>query len=143
MKRNTQYKRCKHICYSGGTNMINNEDVEDKTKHFLKDPKLAAIKTVLEKDHAIDCLLLLHIDKGRWKDAKNFMAENKLTISDGTFRSRMLEIKHLGLAQSEHIDPLKKYYLKTELGEKITEHLMDLFEHIETTLMLTSNEKPT
>ncbi|MCL2691639.1 MAG: hypothetical protein FWE56_05215 [Candidatus Bathyarchaeota archaeon] len=110
--------------------MVNNE-VEDKAKHVLKDPKLAAIKTVLEKDHAIDCLLLLYMDKGRWKDAKDFMAENKLTISDGTFRSRMLEIEHLGLAQSEHIDPLKKYYRKTEIGEKVAELLLGLFEQIE------------
>jgi hypothetical protein len=107
-----------------------NIEVEEKTKHVLKDPKLAAIKTVLEKDHAIDCLLLLYMDKGRWKDAKVFMTENKLTISDGTFRSRMLEIENLGLAQSERIDPLKKHYLKTDLGEKVAELLLGLFEQI-------------
>jgi hypothetical protein len=109
--------------------MVNNE-VEEKAKRVLKNPKLAAIKTILEKDHAIDCLLLLYMDKGRWKDAKDFMAENKLTISDGTFRSRMLEIENLGLAQSGRIDPLKKYYLKTELGEKVAELLLGLFEQL-------------
>ena len=32
---------------------------EEKIKHILTDPKLSAIKAMLEKDHAIDCLLLL------------------------------------------------------------------------------------
>ena len=50
--------------------------------------------------------------RGKWKDAKDFMHKNKLTLSDGTFRARMIEIESLGLAKSERIDPLKKYYLK-------------------------------
>jgi len=81
---------------------------EEKIKRILTNPKLASIKAMLEKDHAIDCLLLLHLDRGKWKDAKDFMRENKLTLSDGTFRARMIEIEDLGLAQSERIDPLKK-----------------------------------
>jgi len=112
--------------------MVNNKEIEEKVKHILKDPQLAAIKTVLEKNHTIDCLLLLHMNKGKWKDTKNFMTQNKLTISDRTFRDRMTELKQAGLAQSEHIDTLKKCYLKTELGEKITEYLLHLFEQIET-----------
>jgi len=103
---------------------------EEKIKHILTDPKLSAIKTMLEKDHAIDCLFLLHMDRGKWKEAKDFMRENGLTLSDGTFRARMIEIEDLGLAKSERIDPLKKYYLKTEQGEKITKLLLELFDKI-------------
>jgi hypothetical protein len=104
---------------------------EEKVKHILTDSKLAAIKAMLEKDHAIDCLLLLYINRGKWKDAKDFMRENKLTLSDGTFRARMIEIESLGLAKSERIDPLKKYYLKTELGEKVAKLLLGFFGELE------------
>jgi hypothetical protein len=86
---------------------------------------------MLEKDHAIDCLLLLYMDKGKWKDAKDFMKQNKLTLSDGTFRARMIEIEDLGLAKSERIDPLKKYYIKTELGEKVAKLLLKFFDDVE------------
>ena len=103
---------------------------EGKVKLVLTDSKLSAIKTMLEKDHAIDCLMLLHLGKGKWKDAKDFMRENKLTLSDGTFRARMIEIEDLGLATSERIDPLKKYYVKTELGEKIAKLLLGFFDEL-------------
>ncbi len=103
---------------------------EEKVKHILTDPRLSAIKTMLEKDHAIDCLFLLYVDRGKWKDAKDFMRKNKLTLSDGTFRARMIEIEELGLAKSERIDPLKKYYLKTELGEKVAKLLLGFFDEI-------------
>ena len=94
---------------------------------ILTDEKLSAIKALLEKDHAIDCIFLLYLDKGRWKNAKAFMKELGLTLSDGTFRSRMMEIEDLGLAKSVKIDPLKKYYVKTELGEKIARLLLEFF----------------
>ena len=103
---------------------------EEKMKHILTDPKLSAIKAMLEKDHAIDCLLLLNVNRGKWKEAKDFMRENKLTLSDGTFRARMIEIEDLGLAKSERIDPLKKYYLKTEFGDKLAKLLLKLFDEI-------------
>jgi len=103
---------------------------EEKAKHILTDPKLSAIKAMLEKDHAIDCILLLHMNRGKWKEAKEFMRGNGLTLSDGTFRSRMIEIEDLGLAKSERIDPLKKYYLKTELGEKMAKLLLQFFEDL-------------
>lgn len=108
---------------------INGE--EEKVKRVLTDPKLSAIKAMLEKDHAIDCLMLLYMDKGKWKDAKDFMKQNKLTLSDGTFRARMIEIEDLGLAKSERIDPLKKYYMKTELGEKVAKLLLGFFDEVE------------
>jgi len=103
---------------------------EEKIKHILTDPKLSAVKTMLEKDHAIDCILLLHVKRGKWKEAKDFMRENKLTLSDGTFRARMIEIEQLGLAKSVRIDPLKKYYLKTELGEKVAKLLLEFFDEL-------------
>lgn len=104
---------------------------DEKIKHVLTDPKLSAIKAMLEKDHAIDCLMLLEVGRGKWKDAKDFMRENKLTLSDGTFRARMIEIESLGLAKSEKIDPLKKYYVKTELGEKVAKMLLGFFKELE------------
>jgi hypothetical protein len=113
----------------GDLKMVNKMG-EEKIKHVLTDKKLAAIKAMLEKDHAIDCLLLLHVGRGKWKDAKDFMRENNLTLSDGTFRARMIEIESLGLAKSERIDPLKKYYIKTELGEKVANLLLDFFDQL-------------
>ncbi len=104
---------------------------EEKIKRVLTDPKMASIKAMLEKDHAIDCLLLLHVGRGKWKDAKDFMRENNLTLSDGTFRARMIEIESLGLAKSERIDPLKKYYVKTALGEKVAKLLLGFFDELD------------
>jgi len=111
--------------------MLKKSGEEEKAKHILTDPKLSAIKAMLEKDHAIDCMLLLHMKRGKWKEAKDFMRENNLTLSDGTFRSRMIEIEGLGLAKSERIDPLKKYYLITELGEKVAKLLLGFFDELE------------
>jgi len=104
--------------------------VEEEIKTILTHKKLSAIKTMLEKDHAIDCIFLLHLEKGRWKNAKAFMQELNLTLSDGTFRSRMIEIQNLGLAKSIPIDPLKKYYVKTQQGDKLAKLLLDLFRNI-------------
>jgi DNA-binding HxlR family transcriptional regulator len=103
---------------------------EEKIKHILTDQKLSAVKAMLEKDHAIDCIMLLHLNRGKWKQAKDFMRKNKLTLSDGTFRARMIEIEQLGLAKSERIDPLKKYYVITELGEKVAQLLLGFFDEV-------------
>jgi hypothetical protein len=111
--------------------MMKTDRETEKAKHILTDPKLAPVKAMLEKDHAIDCILLLYINRGKWKEAKEFMRENKLTLSDGTFRARMIEIEELGLAKSEKIDPLKKYYLKTELGQKVAKLLLEFFDKLE------------
>ena len=104
---------------------------EKKAVHILTDSKLSPIKAMLEKDHAIDCILLLHINRGKWKDAKDFMRQHHLTLSDGTFRARMIEIEQLGLAKSERIDPLKKLYKITPEGIKIAELLIDMFDKLE------------
>jgi hypothetical protein len=114
----------------GDPNMVKKVD-EEKIKQVLTDEKLAPIKAMLEKDHAIDCMLLLYVGRGKWKDAKDFMRENKLTLSDGTFRARMIEIESLGLAKSERIDPLKKYYVKTALGEKVAKMLIEFFDQLD------------
>lgn len=112
--------------------MVNKKNgEEEKIKRILTDPRLSSIKAMLEKDHAIDCLLLLSVNRGKWKEAKDFMRENKLTLSDGTFRARMIEIEQLGLAKSERIDPLKKFYKKTELGEKVAKLLLKFFDDFE------------
>ncbi len=103
---------------------------EERVKRILTDPKFAAVKTMMEKDHAIDCIFLLHMNRGKWKEAKDFMRENGLTLSDGTFRARMIEIEELGLAKSVRIDPLKKYYLKTEFGEKVAKLLLEFFDDL-------------
>ncbi|MEM2280728.1 MAG: hypothetical protein QXZ68_01895 [Candidatus Bathyarchaeia archaeon] len=104
---------------------------EEKIKRILTDPRLSAIKAMLEKDHAIDCIFLLYLGRGKWKEAKEFMRAHGLTLSDGTFRARMIEIEDLGLARSERLDPLKKKYEKTELGEKVAKLLLEFFEKLE------------
>jgi len=103
---------------------------EDQVKRILTDERLKAVKTMLEKDHMIDCLFLLLIGKGRWRDAKVFMNSLKLTISDGTFRDRMAELEAKGFAKSIHIDPLKKIWEKTETGEKLAKMLIEVFEKL-------------
>lgn len=103
---------------------------EEKIRHILTDTKLSAIKALLEKDHAIDCIFLLHMKRGKWKPAKTFMYKNDLTLSDGTFRSRMIEIADLGLAKPVRIDPLKKYYVQTEFGEKVAKLLLEFFDKL-------------
>ena len=103
---------------------------EEEITKILTEPKLSSIKAMIEKDHAIDCLFLLLMNKGRWKEAKAYMNKHKRTLSDGTFRARMIEIEHLGLATSTQIDPLKKYYTITPHGQKIASMLLELLRKI-------------
>ncbi len=115
-----------------GVELREEEKAEERVEHILTDERLSALKALLEKDHAIDCIFLLHLDKGRWKHAKNFIRKRLgRTISDGTFRARMMEIEDYGLAESVPIDPLKKYYVKTDLGERVAELLLELFDKAE------------
>ncbi|MGD8564900.1 MAG: hypothetical protein PVF96_00940 [Candidatus Bathyarchaeota archaeon] len=106
------------------------KDEDEKIQSILTEPRSAAIKAMLEKDHAIDCIFLLYLNRGKWKPAKEFMRDNNLTISDGTFRSRMIEIEDLGLSKAVRIDPLKKRYEITEFGEKVATLLLDFFEKL-------------
>ena len=65
--------------------MVKNVD-EEKIKRLLTDPRTSAIKAMLEKDHAIDCLLLLYVGRGKWKEAKDdtylrlFWVENRIFV---------------------------------------------------------------
>jgi len=43
----------------------------------------------------------------------------------------MMEIEDLGLAKSERIDPLKKKYMKTDLGDKVARLLLEFFDRLE------------
>ncbi len=104
------------------------EEAEAIVESILTDPKLSTIKRMLEKDHAIDCMLLLYLNRGKWKEAKTYMRQLGLTLSDGTFRARMIEIENNKLAESHQIDPLKKYYTITEDGEKLVRLLVHLFK---------------
>ncbi len=106
------------------------EEAEAIVERILTDPRLSAVKRLLEKDHAIDCLFLLYLNRGKWKEAKGYMRQLGLTLSDGTFRARMIEIEHNNLAKSHPIDPLKKYYTISEKGEKLVQLLIHLFKKL-------------
>jgi len=112
------------------TAKMSTKQLEEEITSILTNPKHSTIKAMLEKDHAIDCLFLLLMNKGRWKEAKAYMNQHHLTLSDGTFRARMIEIEHLDLAKSTQIDPLKKYYTITPKGQKITTMLLQLLQKI-------------
>ena len=106
------------------------KQLEEQITKVLTDTQIASIKAMLEKDHAIDCLFLLTLDKGKWKKAKSYMNKHNLTLSDGTYRARMIEITHLGLAKATPIDPLKKQYTITKKGKKLAMSLLELLQNI-------------
>jgi hypothetical protein len=106
------------------------EELEKKVSRILTGEKLSAIKAMLEKDHAIDCVFLLMLGKGQWKPAKEFMRKLRLTLPDGTFRARMIEIEDNGLARHENIDLNKKRWIVTEFGKQVGKLLLDLFGQI-------------
>ncbi len=106
------------------------KQLEKQITKVLTTPETAGVKAMLEKDHAIDCLFLLVLDKGKWKKAKTYMNKHNLTLSDGTYRSRMIEITQLGLAKAIPIDPLKKQYAITEEGKKLAMALLSLLQNV-------------
>jgi hypothetical protein len=106
------------------------KQLEDDIVRILTTPDVAAVKTMLEKDHAVDCLFLLALGKGKWKRAKGFMNKHKLTLSDGTYRARMIEITQLGFARAEALDPLKKQYIITHKGERLASALLKLLQEL-------------
>ena len=107
-----------------------NEKLEEQITNVLTEADTAMIKRMIEKDHAIDCLFLLALGKGKWKRAKTYMNKHNLTLSDGTYRSRMIEITQLGLAEAKPIDPLKKEYEITEKGRKLALSLLALLQKL-------------
>lgn len=100
--------------------------LEDDVVKALTTAQMAAVKAMLEKDHAVDCLFLLLLGKGKWKNAKGFMNKHNLTLSDGTYRARMIEITQKGFAKATPIDPLKKEYTATERGKRLALALLEL-----------------
>jgi hypothetical protein len=104
------------------------EKLEEQVTKVLTTLETAEIKRMLEKDHAMDCLFLLALGKGKWKHAKDYMNKHNLTLSDGTYRSRMIEITQLGLATAELLDPLKKRYIITKKGKKLALALLGLLQ---------------
>lgn len=104
---------------------------EDRVRHILTDEKLSEVKDFLEKNRAIDCIFLKHLNKGRWRDAKEFMKSIDRPMDDGTFRSRMMELEFLLGPPHERFVPLKKYYEPTKISEILAELLLDFFEKLE------------
>ncbi len=51
---------------------------EEKVKQILTDPKLSAVKAMLEKDHAIDCLLLLSVGRENGRMLKTLCTKTSL-----------------------------------------------------------------
>lgn len=105
-------------------------EVEKKITEMLTDKQLSLFEKFIGKNHAIFCMYLLHIGKGKWGDAKKYKDEHDLTLSDGTFRARMKEAEKLGLAKSNPIDPIKNYWEETELGHQINAALLNLFDEV-------------
>ena len=108
------------------------EEPEKKIVQILTNKKLSAIKAMLEKDHAIDCMFLLLMNKGRWGEAKRFMRKIGKHIADGTFRLRMIEIADLKLATRKKIgkNPNQFRYVITDFGKKLGQLLFDFFDGI-------------
>jgi len=104
-------------------------NIERRVTEIVTDKKLYELEEYIEKDHAILCLALLHMKKGRWMHAKEYVNKHKLTLPDTTFRDRMREAEKIGLATSELInnDPTKKRWLETALGYQVNESLLELF----------------
>ena len=105
-------------------------EIEKKVVRILTGEKLSAIKAMLEKDHAIDCIFLLMLGRGQWKYAKEFMTKLGLTLPDGTFRARMIEIEFNGLSRHENIDAKKRRWIVTEFGKQVGKLLLGLFNHM-------------
>ncbi len=106
------------------------EKLEEQVTRVLTTREVSAVKAMLEKDHAVDCLFLLLLGKGKWKKAKGYMNKHGLTLSDGTYRARMIEITQLGFAKATPLDPLKKQYTITAKGEKLARALLELLQKV-------------
>lgn len=107
--------------------------IEDRVRHILTDEKLSKIKSLLEKNRAIDCIFLLYLNKGRWKDAKEFVKSINLPMNDGIFRSRMMELGDLHmLAYDDGLS--KKYHNVSDKGKILAELLIEFFEKLEVSI---------
>jgi len=106
-------------------------EIEKKVVRILTEERLSAIKAMLEKDHAIDCVFLLMLGRGQWRYAKEFMTRLRLTLPDGTFRARMIEIEDCGLAKHEKMDIKKKRWIISEFGKQVGRLLFGFFAKID------------
>ena len=114
-----------------------NPQRQEQILSLLQDEKLRTVIESFEKDHAITILLLLYAGLGRWGRAKETMRGLGITINDGTFRARLLELEHrTGLAHSKRLDPKKKEYFITTQGEAIASTLISFLENVQDGLKL-------
>ena len=105
---------------------------EDRVRHILMSKKLPKIMSFLEKDGSVECILLLYMNKGRWSKAKEFLESiNRTPLSDGTFRSRMLELVDLKISFRAEIDLLRSRYEISESGQIIADLILEYFEKLE------------
>jgi hypothetical protein len=102
-------------------------ELEKRIIQILTERRLSAFKEMLEKDHAIDCILLATLGRGQWKLAKDFMRQLNLTLPDGTYRARMIEIEENRLVRHEKMDVKKKRWVLTQLGSRFSELLIEFF----------------
>jgi len=102
---------------------VNNEE---KVKNVLSDERLKRLKSALESDHSIDCLFLLLLGKGRWKDARDFLRSQKGWISDNAFRARMKDLEQMGYAESAPLgaSPVKRMWMITQSGKTLAKRLL-------------------
>jgi hypothetical protein len=101
-------------------NMLEDRRFPERLGSIVTDEgSLGKIKSFLEKEHAVQCLLLLYID--RWREARKFM-------SDGTFKARMNEMKELGLSVKNETIPLRSSWIKTVLCSEVAQVLLELLE---------------
>jgi hypothetical protein len=91
------------------------------------DKTITGIRSFLGRSHAIDCLFLLLMNRGKWGEAKSFAKELNIKFSYRSFKTRMTELEALGLAEGIWIDAIKKDYMKTKSGEKVACLLLDFF----------------
>ncbi len=109
-----------------------NPQRQEQILSLLQDEKLRTVIESFEKDHAITILLLLYAGLGRWGRAKETMRGLGITLNDGTFRARLLELEHrTGLAYSRRLDPKKKEYFITTQGEAIASTLIGFLENVQ------------
>jgi hypothetical protein len=87
--------------------------------------KIKIIYTLQEK-HGIECLVMLADGCSKWKDFKSTIKENKLYLSDGTYRKLMNQFCELGLATKHFIDPIKFSYKITDSGKQLADKLKEI-----------------
>jgi len=103
--------------------------IEKRITGIVEDEQLLKLKRYMQKDHAVLCSLLLHMGKGIWGSAKEYVKEHNLTLPDTTFRTRMREAEEIGLATSKSIGNCerKREWIETDVGYQVNEALLELF----------------